>query len=109
MATPGLSESVTTTQRNREMPVGPTKTKADKAKVVSTEMHKFKEGDLHSGSKSGPVVTNPKQAVAIALSESGQSRTGSAKGSHGYGHPAPQRHGHHRSSGHAGAHRIGKR
>lgn len=26
-------------------------------------------GDLHSGSKSGPLVTSPKQAVAIALSE----------------------------------------
>jgi hypothetical protein len=29
---------------------------------------------MHSGKKSGPVVTNPKQAVAIALSQSGQSR-----------------------------------
>jgi hypothetical protein len=30
--------------------------------------HEFKEGTLHSGSKSGPKVTNRKQAVAIALS-----------------------------------------
>lgn len=30
-------------------------------------LHEFKEGDLHSGSPSGPTVTNPKQAVAIAL------------------------------------------
>ena len=37
-------------------------------------MHKFKEHDLHSGTKKGPVVTNPKQAVAIALSESKQSK-----------------------------------
>ena len=32
-------------------------------------MHEFKEHTLHSGSKKGPEVTNPKQAIAIALSE----------------------------------------
>jgi len=32
-------------------------------------MNEFKAGELHSGSKKGPVVTNPKQAVAIAMSE----------------------------------------
>lgn len=32
-------------------------------------MSEFKKGKLHSGSKKGPVVTNPKQAVAIMLSE----------------------------------------
>jgi hypothetical protein len=32
-------------------------------------MHKWKHGTLHSGSKKGPKVTNPKQAVAIMLSE----------------------------------------
>lgn len=37
-----------------------------KLKKVMTE---FSEGKLHSGSKSGPVVTNPKQAVAIGYSE----------------------------------------
>lgn len=31
-------------------------------------MHKFKEGDLHWG-KSETIVANPKQAIAIALSE----------------------------------------
>ncbi len=41
---------------------------------MKEEMHKFKEGELHSGSKKGPVVTNPKQAIAISLSESGQSK-----------------------------------
>lgn len=30
---------------------------------------KFKAGKLHSGSKTGPKVTNPKQAIAIAMSE----------------------------------------
>jgi Family of unknown function (DUF6496) len=29
----------------------------------------FGKGELHSGSKKGPVVTNDKQAVAIAMSE----------------------------------------
>lgn len=41
---------------------------------VKQEMHKFKEGTLHSGSPKGPVVTNPKQAIAIALSAAGLSR-----------------------------------
>jgi hypothetical protein len=33
-------------------------------------MGEYKSGMLHSGSKKGPKVTNRKQAVAIALSES---------------------------------------
>ena len=68
---PKFNEIVTTTRQNRSspMPVGPTRTKADKRKVMKTEMGKFGEGDLHSGSKKGPVVTNPKQAIAIGLSE----------------------------------------
>ena len=32
-------------------------------------MHEWGQGQLHSGSKTGPVVKNQKQAVAIALSE----------------------------------------
>lgn len=32
-------------------------------------MPKFRKGQLHSGSKHGPVVKNPKQAKAIMLSE----------------------------------------
>jgi len=32
-------------------------------------LHKFKHHQLHSGSKSGPKVTNRKQAIAIMLSE----------------------------------------
>lgn len=32
-------------------------------------MSKFKRNELHSGSKSGPKVTNRKQAIAIMLSE----------------------------------------
>jgi hypothetical protein len=42
-------------------------------KKVGTVMKEFKEGKLHSGKK-GPVVKNPKQAIAIALSEAGMSK-----------------------------------
>jgi hypothetical protein len=38
-------------------------------------MKEYKSGKLHSGSKKGPVVKNPKQAVAIALSEARKSST----------------------------------
>jgi hypothetical protein len=40
-----------------------------KKKKVKKVMHEWKEGDLHSGSKKGPVVKKRKQAIAIALSE----------------------------------------
>lgn len=39
------------------------------AAKIATVMREFKGGTLHSGSKRGPEVTNPKQAIAIALSE----------------------------------------
>jgi hypothetical protein len=42
--------------------------KISEAKVGKV-MNEFKDGDLHSGSKKGPDVTNSKQALAIALSE----------------------------------------
>ena len=32
-------------------------------------MHEYKEGKLHEGSKKGPIVKKPKQAIAIAISE----------------------------------------
>lgn len=38
----------------------------------------YGRGKLHSGSKTGPKVTNPKQALAIAYSE--QRRTDRKKG-----------------------------
>jgi hypothetical protein len=44
------------------------KTKAQKK--IKKVMREFKEHELHSGSKKGPVVTNPRQAIAIAISES---------------------------------------
>ena len=38
-------------------------------KKVEKVMREFKHGELHSGSKKGPVVTSRKQGIAIALSE----------------------------------------
>jgi hypothetical protein len=52
----------------------PSAPKKAKRKRVKDELHKFKEGTLHSGSKEGPNVTDPKQAIAIALSEAGLSK-----------------------------------
>ena len=49
-------------------------TKAGKNAKVKKVMDEWKAGTLHSGSKKGPIVRNQKQAVAIALSQSGQSR-----------------------------------
>lgn len=47
----------------------PTKTE----KKISKVMREYKAGSLHSG-KGGPVVKNPKQAVAIALSQAGKAK-----------------------------------
>ena len=41
-------------------------------------MREFKAGALHSGSSSGPVVKNPQQAKAIAISEQRKLKGGSA-------------------------------
>jgi len=48
------------------------KTKAEKK--ISKVMREYKTGKLRSGSKKGPEVTNPKQAIAIALSEAGKAK-----------------------------------
>lgn len=89
------------------------KTKAGKAAKVEKTMHEFKEGGLHSGSKQGPKVESRDQAIAIALSQAGESKSHnfqhSPSGSQGYGHDVTQRSGALRNSGHSGAHRIGKR
>ncbi len=37
-------------------------------KKIAEVMHEFKEGELHAG-KTNTIVTNRKQAIAIALSE----------------------------------------
>lgn len=51
---------------------------------VAQEMRKFKQGTLHSGSKTGKLVTDRKQAIAISLNEAGLSRKNS-KSSKGLG------------------------
>jgi hypothetical protein len=57
------------------MPIlGRSASKSAKKQRMHEEMTKFKEGRLHSGSKTGPVVGSRKQAIAIGLSESGQSK-----------------------------------
>jgi hypothetical protein len=51
--------------------------KSEKDKLYSKKAEKkmdkvykeFGKGELHLGSKKGPIVTNPKQASAIAISE----------------------------------------
>lgn len=48
------------------------KRKLDQAKIAKV-MREYKRGKLHSG-KGGPEVTNPKQALAIALSEAKKSK-----------------------------------
>jgi hypothetical protein len=54
--------------------LGKDASKKAKSTRMHAEMKKFKSGKLHSGSKKGPVVKSRKQAIAIGLSESGQSK-----------------------------------
>jgi len=49
------------------------KEKTEGRSKIKKVMHEFKEGELHSGSKKGPLVTNPKQAIAISISEARKS------------------------------------
>jgi hypothetical protein len=49
-------------------------TKAGQKAKMKLVMDEWKAGTLHSGSKKGPIVRNQRQAVAIGLSQSGQSR-----------------------------------
>ena len=48
-------------------------TKKQQAKIGKV-MHEYKAGELHSGSKSGPMVKSRKQAIAIGMSESKKSK-----------------------------------
>jgi hypothetical protein len=50
------------------------KGKEKRKKKVEKVMGEFSHGTLHSGSKTGPKVTSRDQAIAISMSESGQSK-----------------------------------
>lgn len=54
---------------------GPVRAPAQKAKVAKV-MHEWGQGKLHSGSKTGPVVKNQPQAVAIALNSARRMASG---------------------------------
>ena len=41
---------------------------------MKATLDEFKAGELHSGSKTGPVVTSRKQAIAIGLSKKRKAR-----------------------------------
>ena len=43
-------------------------------------MREYGKGELHSGSKKGPVVKSRKQAIAIAMSEAGMTKKPTKKG-----------------------------
>jgi hypothetical protein len=49
-------------------------------KKVSKVMREYSKGELHSGSKEGPVVKSRKQAIAIAMSEAGMKKKPRKKG-----------------------------
>ena len=50
------------------------RTKAGKQAKVKRTLDEGKAGTLHSGSKKGPIVKSQRQALAIALQQSGQGR-----------------------------------
>lgn len=60
-------------EHSDKLGAGAKKRKKLKGKAkVGVVMAEFKRGTLHSGS--GDIVTNPKQAIAIAMSEAGMSK-----------------------------------
>jgi Family of unknown function (DUF6496) len=65
---PGIHKRVERVSKKKKDP------KKKKPTKIAKVMREFGHGELHSGSKKGPVVTNPKQAVAIALSEQRKER-----------------------------------
>jgi hypothetical protein len=54
-------------------------TNKQKPAKIGKVMGEYKSGTLHSGSKSGPVVTSKKQAVAIAMSEANMAKKNTKK------------------------------
>lgn len=54
-------------------------TNKQKPAKIGKVMGEYKTGTLHSGSKSGPVVTSKKQAIAIAMSEANMAKKNTKK------------------------------
>lgn len=52
----------------------------NKQEKIEKVMHEYKRGWLHSGSKTGPVVKDRKQAIAIALSEANANKMATGGG-----------------------------
>jgi ribosomal protein L21E len=50
-----------------------------KKKKIGKVEKEYKEGELHSGSKTGPVVEKKDEAVAIAISEAKKSKKKKSK------------------------------
>lgn len=70
-----LQSEVALSSQEDDMPkLDPDASMEDKEARMKDEMDKYKKGKLHSGSKKGKVVKSRKQAIAIGLSESGQSK-----------------------------------
>jgi hypothetical protein len=67
--------AITRSSIPKEITTPPSKgKKRGKKSKVSKVMKEFKAGKLRSGSKKGPKVKSPKQAIAIALSEERKTR-----------------------------------
>lgn len=46
---------------------------------IKKVMREYKEGELHSGSKKGPLIKNKKQALAVAFSEASRTKLEKSK------------------------------
>jgi hypothetical protein len=69
------SEVALSSDEEDSMPkLDPDASQEEKEARMKDEMEKYKYGKLRSGSKKGRLVKSRKQAVAIGLSESGQSK-----------------------------------
>lgn len=69
----GRKKSATLATPNAVYKNGGVVKKKKQAAKIKKVMGEFKEGTLHSG-KNGKVVKNPKQAIAIALSQAGKTK-----------------------------------
>lgn len=62
-----MAKKITSTRKKIKRTTSKYSPKAEKK--IHRVMKEFSEGKLRSGSKKGPVVTSPKQAIAIGISE----------------------------------------